>query len=92
MARRNTFLLDFVMPALGLLAVVGFKACISAKDETGMKALTEAGYGDVQMGGWAPTACWPDGYARRFQGTQNDRTVSGVICCGTFMKACTVRF
>jgi hypothetical protein len=56
--------------------------------------LEQQGFTAIELGGAATWSCGKDdSQSRRFEATNaNGRRVSGVVCCGTWGKACTVRW
>lgn len=62
--------------------------------DAGVNALEEAGYHDIELGGRAWAGCGEHDAMNSYFTAVNPsgRRVSGVVCCGLVMKACTVRF
>lgn len=61
--------------------------------EKTVKTLTDEGYTDVEPGEYCFLCCGKsDFYHTKFEATNiRGVRVSGVVCCGLFFKACTVR-
>jgi hypothetical protein len=58
-----------------------------------VRALSKAGYKDIQIGGWDMFACGKgDWYATKFEATINGQKTSGVVCSGLLFKSSTIRF
>lgn len=58
------------------------------------RSLEGHGFTNIQVGDWDPWECGDgDTISRRFSATNSkgDR-VSGTVCCGYFIKGCTVRW
>lgn len=66
-------------------------SCTNAPDTR--RTLEDAGYEDVKIGGYAPFACGKGDTSQTSFTAKNIRgkVVSGVVCCGLFMKGCTIR-
>jgi len=58
------------------------------------RALRYSGFTDIQTRGHGFFACMSDWSATEFEATNpvGMKQVPGVVCCGLFMKACTVRW
>ncbi len=57
------------------------------------KTLDDAGYTDIHAGGWAWLECSGDDmFSTEFRARNvNGKQVDGVVCCGLFLKGCTIR-
>jgi hypothetical protein len=80
------------MRALLVLAAVALASGCTDKDGA-KKALEQAGYKQVEIGGYAPFACSDsDTYATKFKAVgPTGIRVSGTVCAGMFFKGKTVR-
>lgn len=78
-------------PILFVAFAVLLSAC-TAPDDT-RRTLSDAGYTDIEVGGFAPFFCGRDDvFATQFTATNPlGNRVRGAVCCG-WMKGCTVRF
>jgi len=58
------------------------------------RALKYSVFSDIEVGGHGFFACMSDWSATEFVATNpvGLKRVPGVVCCGLFMKACTVRW
>lgn len=81
------------MHKLLIVALLLFVAGCTSPDNT-ERTLTDSGYSDVQVGGYAWLTCGNDDtFATKFTATNPaGKTVSGAVCCGWFGKGCTIRF
>lgn len=82
-----------MMRKLAPVIILSFVAACTSESKT-ESALKNAGYTDIEVGGWAVAACSDDDmYSTKFRATApNGSRGSGVVCCGLLTKACTVRF
>lgn len=66
--------------------------CSSSNDAN--RALTKAGYTEIQTHGWAPFACGEgDFFATKFTAVNPaGQRVDGVVCSGLLFKNATIRF
>lgn len=73
-----------------LIAALG----CNVSDDTLTRVCEANGLTDVRPGGWAPFSCGKDDDLKtHFTAKAADgRAVSGTVCCGYFMKDCTVRW
>jgi len=77
-----------VLVLLALAAAT--KGCSDGDRATAV--LRAEGYTDVRTDGWAPFACGDDSQCTRFVArAPGGAQVAGVVGCGWFFKACTVR-
>lgn len=66
-------------------------ACSSEAD--GKRAVESAGYSHVEMTGWQWSGCGENETADGFRALNPaGQYVKGTVCCGFFLKGCTVRF
>ena len=83
----------FLLIPIGLAASLLIQRSCSEVEEPAQGCLAAAGYTAVNLGYWEPFVCGGDGYARGFSGNAPDgRRVSGYVCSGLLLKACTIRF
>lgn len=81
-----------------LVVVVLMLVCagtMGVTDEDKSKRVLESnGYSDVEFTGYDWFACGEgDWYRTGFIATSPaDKRVSGAVCCGLFLKSCTIRF
>lgn len=81
------------MKRLVVLAAIAMVAGCT-DDTAARRTLEAAGFSDVVTTGYDLVACGQDDFsstgfrARNPQG----RVVTGVVCCGLVVKACTIRF
>jgi hypothetical protein len=78
--------------ALLLIALLALSA--SCTDEVGARrALQRSGYTEIRLEGWAGCSCngYETGTSFRAKNPAGQE-VEGVVCCGYFLKGCTVRF
>lgn len=75
-----------------MLAVVILSACTCSNDAR--RALTAAGYTNIQPGDYAWFACSKDDFFHtKFTATNPlGKTVSGVVCSGLIFKNATIRY
>jgi hypothetical protein len=61
--------------------------------EASREALEAAGYSDIEITGWKPFNCGEDDtFSTGFRAKNpRDKEVTGVVCCGLIVKACTIR-
>ncbi len=80
------------MKRIILSLFIALSGCTS-EDET-RRTLDALGYTDVRTHGYAWFACsQEDTFQTEFSATNpNGRKVHGVVCCGAFLRKCTVRF
>lgn len=79
---------------LGLVVGTAMQCVGCAAPDASKSTLQKAGYTDIRIEGWAPLQCSDDDtYSTGFR-AKNPRgdVVEGVVCCGAFSKACTIRF
>lgn len=84
----------FVMFFVVLIFFVGWFFLAWTPDPQGAKQiLEEEGYTDINITGADPMMCGHgDLKGTKFRAkNQAGNTVSGVVCCGTFFKSCTIR-
>lgn len=64
----------------------------AAPEET-KRTLDDAGYDKIKTDGWAPFRCGEDDFWSTHFEADNIRgkRVKGVVCCGMFLKECTIR-
>lgn len=86
--------------SIGLLLVIGFFSCIAISAggcEDKPKAATvldNEGYTEVTFTGYKWGACADsDNYHTGFRAKNREgKVVEGVVCCGAFLKSCTIRY
>lgn len=74
------------------LIAVALSACSNSNDAH--RALTGAGYTDIETHGWSPFACGEDDFFKtKFTATNpaGQRT-KGTVCSGLIFKNATIRF
>ncbi len=78
------------MKKTAILFAVLLTSCTNASDSH--QALTEAGYTDVDIGGYAWLQCGKDDtFATKFSAKgPTGVPVNGAVCCG-WLKGCTIR-
>lgn len=87
---RVVFWISFVSCIFGL--ATGLIGC--SDEESSRRTLQQAGYKNIRITGWEMWGCGEDDtYTTGFT-AQNPagQTVSGVVCCGSWGKGCTIRF
>ena len=77
---------------LAVLLSLSSTSCTDADAATG--TLLDAGYTEVKVEGWDVWACGEgDWSSTKFVALNptGTRNVRGVVCCGLFLKSCTIR-
>lgn len=77
-----------------LLTLVGLTTPSCTDEDATKTALRKAGFTDVAVTGWKIFSCGEDDtYSTGFEAKNpNGDVVTGVVCCGLIVKACTIRF
>lgn len=75
-----------------LLLLFALTAC-TPSHETAQRVLEDAGYTHVKLDGYSLWGCAKDDSTNmRFRAHgATGRQVSGILCCGMWLKGCTVR-
>lgn len=81
------------MKRLAILALAGLTLAACSDPKAAMKALDDAGFTDITVGGYAAWSCGKDdSYATKFTATNpRGKRVSGAVCSG-WTKGSTIRF
>lgn len=82
------------MKKIIMLLSIGMLCSCGVNNQDAINTLTNAGYHDVQIGGYAWIGCSnSDYFASHFTAVSNstDKPVSGVLCSG-MLKGMTIRF
>lgn len=84
------FYIIIVMIAVGTCTVMN----TGDASPDAIRALENQGLTNATIGEWAPMACGEgDTVSREFTATNpTGKRVQGVVCCGLFLKSCTVRW
>lgn len=92
--RHGSFMLNVVYVAIAIIGVlIFFAGNCGSPDPKLQRALESQGFSKVTVGEWDAFECGGDSISRSFSATNsNGQRVSGTICCGFFLKGCTVRF
>ena len=95
MYRDTQELLFFTILVIALLGgyalTLGFGGC-DVDEQTAIEVLQDEGYTDIEIGGHAYFSCGEDdALASEFTAKRGERVVEGSICCGFWIKDCTVR-
>lgn len=79
------------MRALVMFALLAV-SCTDA--DAALDTLDKAGFTDVSLTGWKPMSCSEEDFSSTGFAAVNSqgKPVEGVVCCGLFLKSCTVRF
>jgi len=77
-----------------LVALLLLVLCSCTNSGATVRALKNQGFTDIRPGGYAWFACsGDDTWQTKFTATNpRGERVSGTVCCGLFLKDCTVRW